>query len=83
MSEPIVIANQAHLPGLRLPGEYDVEFDRESGYVTVLEGPEAGKTFLPTGAVLEAIERALDPSQEDVVNESVETYVETPEGETA
>lgn len=77
MTEPTVIANQAHLPGLRMPGHYNIEWDHATGLATVIDGSEAGTVFRPSGEVAGAIRRALDGH--GVINESVETYTETPE----
>jgi len=78
MSEvPTVIANRAHLPGLNLPGEYDVEFDTETEEVTVLSGPQRGKIFKPHAEVIDAMRRAARSGQ--TINESVESYTEIEE----
>ena len=74
--EPTVIANQAHLPGLPMPGEYEVELD-DDGVATVLDGPEKGTTFRPADSVVDAARRAGEDGT--TIDESVETYVETPE----
>jgi hypothetical protein len=74
--EPTVIANQAHLPGLPMPGEYTVELD-DDGVATVLDGPDKGTTFRPADSVVDAARRADQGGS--TINESVETYVETDE----
>lgn len=72
--DPTVIANQAHLPGLRMPGAYAVDWDPDTGLTTVTSGSEAGTVFLPGPEVQDAMRRAV--AERTVVNESLETYLE-------
>lgn len=75
-SEPTVIVNEADLPGLRMPGEYDVTYDRDAGTVTIESGPEAGTVVQPNPRVIDAIERAVPGS---VVRDTVDRYEDAAE----
>jgi hypothetical protein len=77
-SDPTVIVNEADLPGLRMPGEYDVTYDRDAGTVTIESGPEAGTVVQPDPRVIDAIERAVPGS---VVRDTVDRYEDAAEGE--
>ncbi|GEA86739.1 hypothetical protein [Cellulomonas cellasea] len=69
--DPTVIVNEADLPGLRMPGEYDASYDRDAGTVTIETGPEKGKVILPNDRVIDAIEQAQGG---DVVMDTVARY---------
>jgi hypothetical protein len=71
--DPTVIVNEADLPGLRMPGEYDVEYDRDAGTVTIASGPEAGKVLQPDQRVIDAIHRTAPGS---VVNDAADKAAE-------
>ncbi len=70
-TEPTGIVNEADLPGLRMPGEYDVTYDRDAGTVRIESGPEAGTVVQPNPRVIDAIERAVPGS---VVRDTVDRY---------
>ena len=74
--DPTVIVNEADLPGLRMPGEYDASYDRDAGTVTIETGPEKGKVILPNARVIDAIERAQGG---DVVMDTVDRYEKSAE----
>ena len=71
--DPTVIVNEADLPGLRMPGEYDVDYDSDAGTVTIESGPEAGKVLQPNQRVLDAIDRTASGS---VVNDAADKAAE-------
>lgn len=50
-----VIVNESDLPGLRMPGEYAVDFDHDTGQVTVLDGPQAGLVVTPNARAVAAM----------------------------
>lgn len=77
-TDPTVIVNEADLPGLRMPGEYDVSYDRDAGTVTIESGPEAGTVVQPNPRVTDAIERALPGS---VVRDTVDRYQDAGDGD--
>jgi hypothetical protein len=77
-SEPTVIVNEADLPGLRMPGAYDVTYDRDAGTVTIDSGPEAGTVVQPAPRVIDAIERAVPGS---VVRDTVDRYEDAADGD--
>lgn len=74
--DPTVIVNEADLPGLRMPGEYDASYDRDAGTVTIETGPEKGTVILPNARVIDAVERAEGG---DVVMDTVDRYEESAE----
>lgn len=76
-TDPTVIVNEADLPGLRMPGEYDVTYDRDAGTVTIESGPEAGTVVQPNPRVIDAIERTAPGSVE---HDTVKRYRDAGEG---
>ena len=77
-TDPTVIVNEADLPGLRMPGEYDVTYDRDAGTVTIESGPEAGTVVQPNPRVIDAIDRAVPGS---VVRDTVDRYEDAGEAD--
>ena len=70
---PRTLVNEADLPGLRMPGEYDVTYDRDAGTVTIESGPEAGTVVHPNPRVIDALERTEPGS---VVRDTVDRYTD-------
>lgn len=71
--DPTVIVNEADLPGLRMPGEYDVDYDSDAGTVTIASGPEAGTVLQPDQRVIDAIDRTAPGA---VVNDAADRAAE-------
>ena len=67
--DPTVIVNEADLPGLDMPGEYDAEFDPDTGKVTVTDGPDAGQEVTPNPRAVDAMRRATPGA---VVNDAAD-----------